>query len=103
MRRVQQQLVQLSRRHKAVDGENRSAHDVAGVELVLCNFWGLPVQQTKRDAAVPLVLRYPKPIEWAASFVVGVARWPPPKAGADVAVQFQAISCHSVWASAHTP
>ena len=51
-----------------------------------CSSWGLPVQQTKRDAAVPLVLRYPKPVKWAASFVVVVARWPPPKAGADVAV-----------------
>ena len=25
--------------------------------------WGLPVQQTKHDAATPPVLRYPKPIE----------------------------------------
>ena len=50
--------------------------------------WGLPVQQTKRGTAVPPVLRCSRPVEWAASFVVGVARWPPAKAGADVAVQF---------------
>ena len=68
-----------------------------------CSSWGLPVQQIKQDAVVPPVLRYPRPVEWAASFVVDVARWPPAKAGADVAVQFQAISCHSVRASARTP